>query len=347
VVRALEALRDEAVGKSTNQMRLFRDGEPQPEHFESAIRFYRSEFSLEAFVARRREAELGATVALDGFVPVPPPTRIESSLEYPEAVALRMSREGRVRRWRMFEMAELVVEAGRVLEIELDRLFPLGPYRRAPKRLYIFTGTTPADVGYSGDLLPDLLFRKRGLLQEANQWLDRLDIGYHVDISPVGSSSNDLFEVRLRDTRRPASASISLPDVGFGISQILPFIVQTLASQEQTLTIEQPEVHIHPKLQADLADLLIAGVQPERNHRFIVETHSEHLILRLLRRIRETAEGGLPEGHPGLTPEQLSVVYLERGAEGTRVHHLRVDEAGEFLDRWPNGFFEERAKELF
>jgi hypothetical protein len=347
IVRALEGLRDAMARESGGQMRLFRDGEPRTEDFDGALDFYRNDFTIEAFVARRRGAAIGAIVALDGFVPVPTPMRAEASLEYPETVALRYNRDGRARRWRMFDTTELVVEAGRALEQELERLFPLGPFRRAPKRLYIFTGTTPADVGYSGDLLPDLLFRKPDLLRDANRWLDRLDIGYHVDISPVGSSSNDLFEVRLRDTRRSGLTSIALPDVGFGISQILPFIVQTLASEEQTLTIEQPEVHIHPKLQADLADLLIAGIQPERNHRFIVETHSEHLILRLLRRIRETSDMELPQGHPGLTPSQISVVYLERGTEGTKVHHLRVDERGEFVDKWPHGFFEERAQELF
>jgi hypothetical protein len=66
-----------------------------------------------------------------------------------------------------------MVEAGRALESALDKLFPLGPFRRAPKRLYIFTDTTPVDVGYSGDLLPDLLYRKRHVLQETNSWLDR------------------------------------------------------------------------------------------------------------------------------------------------------------------------------
>jgi predicted ATPase len=137
-----------------------------------------------------------------------------------------------------------------------------------------------------------------------------------------------------------------LPDVGFGISQILPLVVQTLASKEQTITIEQPEVHIHPKLQADLADLLVAGIQPDRNHRFVVETHSEHLILRLLRRIRETSEGTLPDGQPALPADDVSVVYLQRGAEGTEVHHIRIDQSGEFIDPWPQGFFAERMKEL-
>jgi predicted ATPase len=123
--------------------------------------------------------------------------------------------------------------------------------------------------------------------------------------------------------------------------------VQTLAGIRQIIAIEQPEVHIHPRLQADLGDLLIHGIQNPRGHRFIVETHSEHLILRLLRRIRETCGGGLPDGHPGLRPNQLSVVYVERGQSGSRAHRLRIDETGEFIDRWPQGFFEERSRELF
>ena len=345
IVRSLEALRDEVMGKSTAQTRQRGDAEGNVKHLESALEFYRSHFTLDQFISRRRTAELGATVGLDGFLPMP--TRAEVPAEYPEAFAFRYARDPRARSLRIFDAVEFIVEAGYALENELERLFPLGPYRQAPERLYIFTGTTPLDVGYSGDLLPDLLFRKPGLVGQANKWLSRLDIGYELKIVPVGTPSNDLFEVRLLDTRRSSSTTIALPDVGFGISQILPFLVQTLASEEQTITIEQPEVHVHPRLQADLADVLIAGIQPEYNHRFIVETHSEHLILRLLRRIRETSEGTLPRGQASLTPEQVSVVYLERGREGALVHHLRTDASGEFIDRWPQGFFEERSKELF
>lgn len=347
ICRALQAMREEFLGKPSSQMRLFREEELREEHFTGAIAFYSEEFTLEQFIRRRRDAEQGVTIALDGFLPMP--ARSDAASAFPEVMALRYMRDGHPRpsRWRMFDASEFILDAGRALESELERLFPLGPYRRPPERLYIFTGTTPMDVGYSGNLLPDLLFRKRGLVAETNAWLDRLEIGYHIQIAPVGTPSNDLFEVRLIDTRRANSTSIALPDVGFGISQILPLIVQTLASEDQTITIEQPEVHIHPRLQADLADLLVAGIQPDRGHRFIVETHSEHLILRFLRRIRETTSQTLPEGRPGLSPEQLSVVYLERGSEGTAVHHLRVDGAGEFVDTWPQGFFEERAKELF
>jgi hypothetical protein len=346
VVKAIEFVKEDTVGRAGNQLSLFRRGQPDADAFASATAFYSRDFSLEEFVERRVKAERGALVGLDGFLPMP--SRADGSATYPETAALRLTREYRVsRRRELFDATEFIVDAGRMLEIALERLFPLGPFRRAPKRLYIFTGTTPVDVGYSGDLLPDLLFRRKELLAETNMWMGRLEIGYDIHIEPVGTPSNDLFEVRLRDTRRNARTSIALPDVGFGISQILPLIVQTLASEAQTITIEQPEVHIHPRLQADLADLLIAGIQDERRHRFIIETHSEHLVLRLLRRIRETTEGRLDEPQLALRPDQLSVVYLDRGKDGTEVHHLRVDGTGEFIDKWPRGFFEERAAELF
>jgi hypothetical protein len=70
-------------------------------------------------------------------------------------------------------------------------------------------------------------------------------------------------------------------------------------------------------------------------------------LLRLLRRIREQTDGELPPGVAGLTTDDLSVIYVENDGQGVRFVPLRVDAEGEFLDRWPAGFFEERAGELF
>lgn len=332
---------------ASKQNIIFGGADISQSSLDKAINFYESKFSKSDYIKRRQAASKNSIVVLDGFMPVA--ANSHSSIEHPEWMAINFSRRTKSpsRLVPFFGAADLMLEIGSLLELALGRLFPLGPYRRAPQRLYIFTGTTPPDVGYSGNLLPDLLFRKRDLVKETNDWLHKLEIGYKISIESVGTPSNDLFEVRLLDTRRSSTISVALPDVGFGISQILPFVVQTLASQNQIITIEQPEVHIHPKLQADLADLLIAGIQPDREHRFIVETHSEHLALRLLKRIRQTTHGELPEGHPGLTPSQISVIYLDRGKEGTELHHLQVDKEGEFIDRWPHGFFEERAAELF
>ena len=136
-------------------------------------------------------------------------------------------------------------------------------------------------------------------------------------------------------------------DVGIGISQVVPVVVTALDGEEHLLAIEQPELHLHPKLQAELGDLFIEAALGDRQHLVILETHSEHLILRLLRRIRETTDGELPEGKHPLRPDDIAVYFVQGTAEGVKATRLRVDETGEFVDQWPEGFFEERAKELF
>ena len=206
--------------------------------------------------------------------------------------------------------------------------------------VYIFTGTTPQDVGYQGHLLPDLLYRQRDLTTHTNEWLRKLDIGYEIKIRHLGDRSgdrsSDLFELRLLDTRRKSQVEVGLSDVGFGISQILPLIVQSLAASDQIISIEQPEVHIHPCLQADLGDLLIEAIQESRRNQFIIETHSEHLALRLQRRVREKK----------LSPQDISIVFVSRGPNGATVQPLRLDEDGDFMDEFPGGFFPERLREL-
>jgi predicted ATPase len=80
---------------------------------------------------------------------------------------------------------------------------------------------------------------------------------------------------------------------------------------------------------------------------FLIETHSEHLMLRLLRRIRETTEGELTGGSVALSPDDVSVVYVQSSAKGVEMLPLPIDETGEFSTKWPKGFFDERAEELF
>lgn len=127
-------------------------------------------------------------------------------------------------------------------------------------------------------------------------------------------------------------------DVGIGISQVVPVIVTALDGQERLLAIEQPELHIHPRLQAAIGDLFIEAIQNNK-HRFIIETHSEHLILRLLRRIRET-ESGKAQSKRQLRTDDLAIYYLKQANGASREQRIDVDVKGEFIQPWPDDFFE-------
>jgi hypothetical protein len=304
--------------------------------YERAIAFYSSDFSCEQYVARMVEGLKGTTIAASGqhlFAS----RFMENGLPEFDAVD---DRPGRRRTGPLHlplpNLGMALMDVSSEVSRNLAALFPMGPFRRPPERWYIFTGTSPEDVGYKGQQLPDFLFRQPELVDRANEWLERLEVGYRLKVQSVGQSSSDLFELRLRDTRRGGEVDVALSDVGFGISQLLPFLVQSLAANEQIISIEQPEVHIHPRLQADLGDLIAETIRDPYNHQFIIETHSEHLMLRLQRLVRDGR----------IRCDDVSVVYVSRGETGSEAQRLRLDEEGDFIDEWPGGFFPERQREL-
>ncbi|MFZ4775821.1 MAG: AAA family ATPase [Terrimicrobiaceae bacterium] len=159
------------------------------------------------------------------------------------------------------------------------------------------------------------------------------------------SSRSAVPELTLMDKR--TGTFVSHRDIGIGVSQLLPVLVKAYASKESVIAIEQPEIHLHPALQAELADAFIDSALGEQKNTFLLETHSEHLILRILRRIRETADGELPPGMQPITPSDVTVLYVKPGAEGSQVVELVPNTEGDFDEPWPDGFFPERTKELF
>lgn len=152
-------------------------------------------------------------------------------------------------------------------------------------------------------------------------------------------------QLALHDVRK--KIDVSHRDVGTGISQVLPVLVAAFGSYDQIIAMEQPEIHLHPALQAELGDAFIESALGGRQNTFILETHSEHLILRLLRRIRETTNGELPDGIHPVRREDVQIIFVQPDASGSRFVELPVDSDGEFVEPWPGGFFPERAKELF
>jgi hypothetical protein len=167
------------------------------------------------------------------------------------------------------------------------------------------------------------------------------------DIENLKSSFEKLPTRRkLTVIHKQSLAEFSPHDLGIGISQIIPVITTSLLNSSEFVAIEQPELHIHPAVQVGLGDLFTSQIK-ERNCLFLIETHSEHMILRILRRIREAHEQELPPDSLTITPDDISVVFLEYKNNQTCVSNIRISKDGDFVDNWPKGFFEERAGELF
>lgn len=231
------------------------------------------------------------------------------------------------------------------LEERLDSVLYVGPLREASDRLYTWSGEAPADVGFLGENTVAALLAAQGrLLQLADggresirfeevlaRWLVRMGILESFDAKAIGSEGS-LYRVVVRT---PGSRKqVNLADVGFGVSQVLPVLVQLLyAEPDTTLLFEQPEIHLHPRVQSELADLFIEtiGMRQDGKSRGIqclVESHSEHFLRRLQRRI---AEGKL-------TPEQTALYFCKPGGDGSTIEKLQVDKYGR-ISNWPEDFF--------
>jgi hypothetical protein len=285
-------------------------------------------------------------------------------------------------------ISDLVVGTVVLIRDELARLCYLGPFRETPSRNHIPPRYPEPARWATGLAAWDRLFASDKVVQEVNNWLsgpDSLQIGYQLRLKefkeiPLTSplmvllrserAFDDLEDIRRLIDDYPTRSTLCLAeedtdvevlphDVGIGVSQLIPVVVLALDTDAKIAAVEQPELHVHPAVQVRLGDLFIHQIASDPTRIFILETHSEHLMLRLLRRIRETTEEELPPGHPGLTPDKVTVFYVEEGeprdAESDPpadlkpllLTPLRIDATGEFRDRWPHGFFEERGEELF
>ena len=224
----------------------------------------------------------------------------------------------------------------KVFEDLFSRIHYLGPFREPPQHHYTWEGDYPKDVGLHGEkMIPALLSnrtRRRPIEEQILKWLQRLELIHSYDVPPVTNEGKN-YECLV--TQYKDGPEVPLTDVGFGVSQVLPLLIQCYYVPENSILIfEQPEAHLHPKVQADLADVLIDVVK-NRNVQIILESHSEHLLLRLMRRIAEE----------GLSADETALYFCQINDGTSEIEHLNMDEYGN-IRNWPQDFFGDSTGEL-
>lgn len=237
------------------------------------------------------------------------------------------------------------------LQLAFEKLFSqvyyLGPLREFPQRYYAWKGSEPADMGRRGERVVDALlaarqrgryispgYKKRYLTLEERiaKWLKELGLIHSFSVEPVAEDSS-IYQVRVQKTS--TSASVLITDVGFGVSQILPVLVLCYyAPKGSIILLEQPEIHLHPSVQSGLADVFIDAMK-NRDVQIIVESHSEHLLRRLQRRVAEQI----------ITPKQTALYFCEAESESSKLIPLNVDLFGN-ITNWPTDFFGDEFGEM-
>ncbi|NLV44321.1 MAG: DUF3696 domain-containing protein [Candidatus Hydrogenedentes bacterium] len=285
-------------------------------------------------------------------------------------------------------ISQVVVGAGETIVKDLRGLRYLGPLRKVPNRLHAVPLHSESARWANGLGAWDALLRSTpveedgpSLVERCSDYLhDTLGLQYtlrredriHLPANSELFARLQLMATRFEETegdelRRLVSeiealnrtpvvqlhdekndVDVDSMDIGVGVSQTLPVVVGAVEPNCTIFAVEQPELHIHPAVQVNLADIFLREVLEEgkKPRLFLLETHSEHLVLRIMRRMRETAEGALPEAFPQVKPEDVAILYVEPSDTGTQIIEIPVTEDGEFDRPWPRGFFPERAREL-
>lgn len=265
-------------------------------------------------------------------------------------------------------ISQFVVGPGQILRDELKKLHYLGPIRSRIPRDYVPNRFAKNLNWADGMAAWDVLHKEEEeFIRQVNNWLaDRLKSGYsmirksykEIDTSEIESGNANSEKIVQQFNSAPTKTRLFLkdekngvevqpPDVGTGISQVLPVIVSALHFKKGIVAIEQPELHLHPALQAEIGDVFLQSALGENHNRFLIETHSEHLLLRIMRRMRETAFKELAKGYPHVTPDDVTVLFVEVYESGTIVREMPLNKHGELVKAWPGGFFEEGLREVF
>jgi predicted ATPase len=252
-----------------------------------------------------------------------------------------------------FKNASFLTDFAFATETMLGSLNYLGPLRIHPKRTYQWSGDTPESVGQMGEntIAAILAAQNEGRMLNRGpkrprqpftefiaSWLKDLGVIHSFVVKPVAEGRKE-YEVLVRTHAK--APEVKITDVGFGISQVLPVLVQAFyCPPNSTVWMEQPEIHLHPQVQAELADVFISATRAReesgpRNVQLIIESHSEHFLNRLQRRI---AEGEI-------TPDDVAIYFCKKTGSSTELEPLKLNLFGD-IENWPENFFGDEMADL-
>ena len=209
---------------------------------------------------------------------------------------------------------------------ELEQETSISPLRSKPKRTYDPTTEAPSS---EGDHIPMLMMRL--LRTKDKNWdtlrKDLVEFGKQsglfsdIGIKSHGKQINDPFQLRVK-VRKGIQSNII--DVGYGVNQILPILVEIMHSERTTFLLQQPEAHLHPKAQAEFSTFLAKSASSKKEHSFLIETHSDYIIDRMRISVRD----GI------IKPDDVSILYFEPEKRGgsVKIHNIKMDKQGNLID---------------
>lgn len=210
---------------------------------------------------------------------------------------------------------------------EINDFHHIGPSRNKPKRIYEFLGDRPQSVGDQGENAASIIRRDYPEIKsELNRWIKKMGLGKSLEMNEI---TQEVFSLSLVSQN---GRTHNIADLGFGISQFLPILVHMVTADETSLTlIEQPELHLNPKLQRNLGDFFVQMAKDKK--RLIVETHSEHLLLRVRTLI---AQKKIPH-------EDVGLYFVEKYGKSSKIREIDINALGHInKENWPKDFFADK-----
>lgn len=250
-----------------------------------------------------------------------------------------------------YQNAEFVQDLNLSHEKLFNSIFYLGPLRTKAERLYTWGGITPESVGFAGENTVAAILAARdrkislGYSKQAKPLeeiialkLKEMSLIEDFSVNPISEQRQE-YEVKVRT--KGSKDWVDLPDAGFGISQVLPVLVQCFyAPAGSIILMEQPEIHLHPNAQSALADVMIDVINArengaDRNIQIVIETHSEHFLRRLQRRIAEDS----------VSQEKVSAYFANISKTPATLEPLQIDIFGN-IQNWPENFFGDEISDI-